>query len=148
MMGPGGRVRHKLVSAVVGLLFLGSVLSACTSARSSLGTGDSSCFLDLPTAAQAVHNHGQFVGIHLFSLSHLRSTAPHLVAKLKAADISPPHLCVAAYKGEFSSNQVEKPLGHVSGHLAIVVVDAATTHLLATVIIKQVPLHFGHPHLG
>jgi hypothetical protein len=141
-------MRRKLAGVMVGALVIGGILSSCTSARSSLGTGDSSCFLDLPTASAAVHNQGHFVGIHLFSLSQLRSTAPKLVADLTAADATAPRLCVAAYTGQFSAAQVSKPLGRASGALAVAVVNAASKHLLATVIIKKAPLHFGHPHLG
>jgi hypothetical protein len=128
---------------------LAGVLSSCTSARSSLGTSDSSCFLDLPTASQAVGGHGHFVGIHLFSVSQLGKLAPNLmdhITDIQAAKAT--HVCVAAYEGQFTSANVMKPLGKSSGRLAVVVVDASNQKLIGTDIITRAPLHFGHSHVG
>lgn len=147
-MGAGGRVRQKVVCVMFGAMLLAGGLSGCTSARSSLGTTDSSCFLDLPAAAQGVVHHGRFTGIHLFSVTQLRKLAPRLVDELEVAHATAPHMCVAAYEGTFSAAGVDKPLGRSSGLLAIAVVNASNRKLLATVLIKRAPLHFGHPHLG
>jgi hypothetical protein len=147
-MSRGGKVRQKFVCAIVGALLLAGGLSDCTSARSSLGTSDSSCYLDLPAAGQAVGHHGRFAGIHLFSLSQLRKKAPRLVDDLEAAHATAAHMCVAAYEGKFSAASLDKPLGRASGIFAVAVVDASNQKLLGTVLIKRVPLHFGHPHVG
>jgi hypothetical protein len=149
MMGGGGGVRLKIVSGMLGALLLAGVMSGCTSARSSLGTTDSACYESLPTAAQAVMGHGHFVGIHLFTKTQLTKMAPRLVDDL--ADkfkTTATRVCVAAYEGTFTSADVAKPLGHASGKLAVVVVNAANHQLLGTDIIKRAPLRFGHPHVG
>jgi hypothetical protein len=148
MMRREGSVRTRVVSGVVGVCLLAGLFSGCTSARSSLGTGDSSCYLDLPTAAAAVGNHGRFVGIHLFSLTQLRKKAPHLVADLTDKKSTASHMCVAAYEGTYLSSEVQKPLTRTDGRLAVAVVDANSNKLLGTLIIKRPPLHFGHPHVG
>jgi hypothetical protein len=142
-------MRRKLVSMVLGGLVLAAVLSSCTGPRSSLGTGDSSCFLDIPTAATAVHTQGRFIGIHRYSLSALKKSAPHLVRDLDATHSTAAQMCVAAYEGHYTSAKVEKPIGRrKAGTVAVVAVDAANNHLLGTLIIKKAPLHFGHPHVG
>jgi hypothetical protein len=142
------RVRSGLV-LLVGVLALAAVLSGCTSARSSLGTGDSSCFVDIPTAAAAVHSHGTFIGIHRYSLTALKKSAPHLDQDLTTAHSTAAEMCLAAYKGSYSSAGVEKPIGKANaGTLAVVAIDAANRHLLGTLVIEHAPLRFGHPHVG
>lgn len=147
-MGAGGSVGRRVVRGAIGAVVLAGGLSGCASARSSLGTSDSSCYLDLPTAAQAVAGHGRFIGIHLFSRSQFEKAAPRLTKLLSDANSTAAHVCVAAYEGNFSASGVMKPLGRSSGKLAVVVVDAANQRLLGTVIISRAPLHFGHPHVG
>jgi len=142
-------VRQKAVCGILGALLFAGFLSGCTSARSSLGTTDSSCFQALPTASQAVRHHGHFVGIHLFTLATLAKVAPRLVDDLLDKQTTKAtRVCVAAYEGNFTSAEVVKPLGRSSGKLAVAVVNASNEQLLGTDIIKRPPLHFGHPHLG
>jgi hypothetical protein len=145
----GGRVRRKIVCGAVGALLLAGGLSGCANTRSSLGTNDSSCFLDLPAAGAAVGNHGRFVGIHLFSLTELKKEAPKLVADLDGAHASASHMCLAAYEGTLTSSELHKQLNkRTSGKFAVAVVDASSRTLLGTLLIKEPPLHFGHPHVG
>ncbi|HEY1832643.1 MAG TPA: hypothetical protein VGG38_20570 [Acidimicrobiales bacterium] len=140
---------RKGLSVAAASLALAAALSGCTSPRSSLGTGDSACFLDLPAAAGAVHTHGRFIGIHRYSLAALKKTAPRLVRDLEAAHDTATQMCLAAYQGHYTSSGVEKPIGRrSSGTLAVVAVDASNKKVLGTLIIKKAPLHFGHPHVG
>jgi hypothetical protein len=149
MMTSGGTMARRGVRSFIGVLALAGGLSGCAAVRSNLGTTDSSCFLALPTAAQAVGDHGRFVGIHLYVLAQFSKLAPNLVDTLSDAHVSgATHVCVAAYEGTFTASGVMKPLGQPNGRLAVVVVDASNQKLLATVIVKRPPLHFGHPHMG
>jgi hypothetical protein len=147
-MDGGGTVQRRVARRVMGALLTVGALSGCVSARNSLGTSDSPCYLDLPAAARAVGGHGHFLGIHLFSLAKLGALAPHLTENLSDAKSTAAHVCVAAYEGTFTASQVAKPLGRSHGHLAVVVVDSSNQRLLATVIIAKPPIQFGHPHMG
>jgi hypothetical protein len=141
-------MRRRAVRSLMGVLAMAG-LSGCAAVRSNLGTTDSPCFLSLPTAAHAVGDHGRFVGIHLYVLSQFTKLAPNLVDDLMDAHVTrATHVCVAAYEGQYTASEVDKPLGRSSGGLAVVVVDASNQKLLATVILRHPPLHFGHPHLG
>jgi hypothetical protein len=142
------RPPRRLASAVVGGVLLAAGLTGCTSTRNSLGTSDNSCYLALPTASAAVHAHGRLLGVHLFTLSSLRTTAPHLYTDLSAGHVPPQKVCVVAYSGTFTRASVAKPLGRSSGKLAVVVSETPSNKLLGTVIFLKAPLHFGHPHLG
>jgi hypothetical protein len=148
MMSRGGMVRHRVVGGLATCILLATVLAGCTSARSSLGTSDSSCYLSLPSTSKAVGGHGKFLGIHAYTPSQLKARAPHLSADLTAAHATSSHMCVAAYSGSFTAANVSKPLGKAGGRLAAAVVNASDRTILATVIFGRLPLHFGHPHVG
>lgn len=145
-MKRGGRVRFKLAYGMVIGCLLAGVLSGCTSARSSLGTSDSTCFLSLAPAADAVGDHGHLVGIRLFTPGQLAGLAPKLEHQLAMSRLTAPHMCVAAYEGIYTSAMVTKPVGRARGTLAVVVVNASSHQVIATVIIKKPPLNFGHTH--
>jgi len=129
-------------------MFLAGVLSSCSSARSNLGTSDSSCYLALPTATKAVEGHGRLLGVHLFDLAALRHRAPRLFEMLATRNGGSQRVCVVAFEGHFEKSNVSKPLGRSSGRLAVVVSTTPANQLLGTVIVTRAPLHFGHPHIG
>lgn len=141
------RSTRQLAGALAGCILLATVLTGCTSARSSLGTSDSACYLALPTATTAVEGHGRLLGVHLFTLTALEHRAPQLFEKL-ATPASSQRVCVIAFEGQFDTNTVSAPLGQPSGRLAVVVSTTPANHLLGTVIFTSPPLHFGHPHIG
>jgi hypothetical protein len=127
---------------------LAGVLAGCTTARSSLGTSDSSCYLALPTATKAVESHGRLFGVQKFSLSELRKNSPHLAHDLGTSASGSDTVCIVAFTGKFTADSVSKPRGQSSGHLAVVVSTTPGNHLLGTVIFTKAPLHFGHSHAG
>ncbi len=137
----------RLASGLVACLLLSGVLAGC-SARSSLGTHDSSCYLALPTATDAVHAHGRLLGVHLFNLAALRQQAPHLMTVLASTHAGSQPVCVFAFTGKFDEDSVSHPLGRSAGRLAVVVLTTPSNQLLGTVIFRHAPLRFGHTHFG
>jgi hypothetical protein len=137
---------RRYAGAFAGCALLVGVAAGCTTARSSLGTSDSSCYLALPTATKAVNSNGRMVGVHRFTLGALRRKAPHLLADLTTTQPSSQAVCVVAFSGNFTSSSVEQPHGLASGRLAVVVSTATGNHLLGTVIFTRPPLLFGHSH--
>jgi hypothetical protein len=95
-----------------------------------------------------VGSDSRLIGIHLYSMSELRKKVPHLYAYLSAANRTSGQVCVAAFSGHFTAGGVSKPLGRASGRLAVVVSASPSNKLLGTVIFRDLPLHFGHPHIG
>ncbi len=124
------------------------ILVGCTNARSSLGTSDSSCYLALPAATEAVHSHGRLVGVHLYTLATLRKKAPHLFKRLSVQHASPQRICVFEFTGSFSKESVSRPLGVDSGRLAVVVLKTPSNQLVGTVLLSHPPLRFNHTHIG
>jgi hypothetical protein len=139
---------RQLAAGVVGGLLCASLLFGCTSARSSLGTSDSSCYLALPAATHAVGAHAKLLGMQLYTLATLRQKAPHLFTALTTTHPRSERVCVAAFKGEFTAASVADGRGRSSGRLAVVVTAAPSNRLLGTVIFKRAPLRFGHSHFG
>lgn len=90
---------------VAGCVLLVTLLGGCTSARSSLGTSDSSCYLALPTASQAVHHKGELLGLHLFTVASLRKKAPRLVDDLQSSERASQRVCVVAFRGDLKAQE-------------------------------------------
>ena len=141
-------VRRQCAAIVLGCALLTGLLSGCTTARSSLGTSDSSCYLALTTATKAVGADGHLLGVQSYSLSTLRKQAPHLLRALATKKPGSQSVCVIAFTGKFTAGSVSDSRGRASGRLAVVVTTTPGNHLLGTVIFKQAPLHFGHSHAG
>jgi hypothetical protein len=140
----GSKLAVPLVTVTLALC----LLAGCTSARNSLGTSDSSCYLALPSASHAVGPHSKFIGVHQFTLSSLRQKEPGLFDSLAALKPTSQRVCIIEFVGSFTQASVQKPLGKSSGRLAVVVLEAPSNHLLGTVIFHHPPLDFAHPHVG
>jgi hypothetical protein len=126
------------------LVLLASLLSACSAARTGLGTTNESCYLALPTAAKAVGSHGHLEGVRKYAVSGLKSLAPRLYGRL-ANDVSKKQaVCVAGYTGHFSASGVSKPFGRQTGTVAVAVVTTPANRLLGTVILTKLPVRFAH----
>jgi hypothetical protein len=138
----------KLTVPLVAVTLAMCLLAGCTSARNSLGTSDSSCYLALPSASHAVGPHSKFIGVHQFTLSSLHQKAPKLFHSLPAVKPTSQRVCLIEFVGSFTAASVRKPLGRSSGQLAVVVSEAPSNRLLGTVIFHHAPLNFAHPHVG
>jgi hypothetical protein len=132
--------------AVCTLLIL--LAAGCTSARSNLGTSDSSCYLALPAATKAVGSHGRLLGVHLFTLTELRHQAPKLTTAISPKGPSSERVCVIAFSGHFRASTMTKPHGRPAGQVAIAVMTTPSNKLLGTVILRRIPLRFSHSHIG
>ena len=139
-------MQRRLAAGAGSFLLAVCLLAGCTSARSNLGTSDSSCYLALPAAAKAVPPHSRFIGVHLFTLASLKKNAPHLFDALPSEPVSSQRVCAIAYSGTFTKTSVTKPFGLASGSFAVVVSKTPSNQLLGTVIFNHTPIRFGHSH--
>ncbi len=148
----GRRTVARLVTASVSCAVAAGLLAGCTSARSNLGTSDSSCYVALPTAARAVGSHSRLIGVHLTTVATLHRQFPRLFHELSVELSHEPapgqRLCVVAFSGSYSRSTVSKPLGRPSGSVAIVVLKFPSNELLGTAIDVRLPVRFGHSHIG
>lgn len=137
----------RVASMAAALVLAATLLASCSSARTDFGTNDASCYLELPTATQAVGGHGHLEGVRKYTLSGLRNVAPRLYDRL-AKDVSKKQgVCIAGYTGHFTAAEVTKAMGRPSGTLAVAVVTTPGNKLLGTLILTKIPVRFQHTHL-
>jgi hypothetical protein len=140
------RTMTRVTSFAAALVLGAALLASCSTARSDFGTTDASCYLELPTASQAVGGHGHLEGVRKYTLSSLRTVAPRLYSRL-ADDVSKKQgVCVAGYSGHFTASDVSKAMGRQSGTLAVAVVTTPGNKLLGTLILTKLPVRFQHTH--
>jgi len=137
---------RRLAGALVALGLAGSLLAACSSARTDVGTSDQSCFRALPTASEAVGDQGHLSGVRKYTLNTLHGLAPRLADRLADQVPAGQAVCLVAYSGQFEAGHVSKPLGLPKGPLAVAVVTWPGDTLLGTLILNAIPVRFGHSH--
>ena len=137
---------RRLAGCAVGAVLCASVFAGCTSARAGLGTTDDSCYLALPTTSQAVGGHGHLAGIRKYRVEDMKNLAPRLYDYLADQAPGTQVICLAGYTGLFTKAMVEKPIGHPTGKLAVVVVTSPGNKVLGTLILKKLPVRFQHTH--
>lgn len=141
-------LRRMRAAAATAVLASALALGGCASVRNDLGTANSSCYIGLPKAVVAVHHHGHLVGVRLVTVTSLvhRSSLLYAAAR-QAPGKKVNQVCLVAFTGTFHHRAVERPLGHTHGHLAVVELGYPSKRLLATLIVRRLPLPFGHSHL-
>ena len=123
-----------------------SVVAGCSAVHESLGTSDAPCYIALPTATAAVRQSGHLAGVRLMKVSSL--PYPRIETALRHAGVDSGRVCLVAFTGTFSSTSVSHPSGRQSGHLAMVLLRYPSGKLVATVVLRRLPVHFGHSHVG
>lgn len=140
---PGTRLAAAVATAVLGA----TALAGCASVRNELGTANSACYLAFPEALKAVHHHGHLAGVRLVSVASLRHRAPLLYgAAHQAKGIPVSQVCLVAFTGTFRAGAVEHPIGRPGGRVAVVELGYPSKRQLATLLVRRLPLPFGHPH--
>lgn len=138
----------RIAGSVLAPVLLAATLSACVSARNTLGTSSSPCFRAVPVASEAVNDRGTLAGIRLVSQKSLERY-PRLALLLdRLTGSASQNVCVVAFHGSYSPSQVEKPLEPATalrtGKVAIVIVTTPQNRLVGTVILEREPLPLRH----
>jgi hypothetical protein len=136
--------RRGCTAVAASLVLAATLLTACSAARTGLGTTDESCYLALPTAAKAVGGHGHLEGVRKYTVQSLRGVAPRLYAHFGHTMPKNKSVCLAAYTGHFTESAVSKPLGRKAGTLAVAIVTTPGNELVATLILTKIPVRFRH----
>jgi hypothetical protein len=129
-------------------------LAACGAGRDVLGTNTSPCFLALPTAKQAVEGRGSLAGVRLVDIPRLTAPGDRTIRGLltQLPLPRPRDVCVVAYTGSFTLEQVEMPAGLPpsggTARYAIAVVAFPKPRLLGTFVVAHEPLSFRRTHVG
>jgi hypothetical protein len=132
----------------IGLLLASAGVTACTTARSDLGTSAGPCYVALPTATKAVNGEGHLLGVQRVTAESLQRQAPELYRQVPTTYAASTRLCVVAFSGRFDTASVTDASGRSSGGLAVVVSTASGNRLLGTVIFAKPPLRIGRSEVG
>ena len=132
------------------LLLAGSLLAACSSARTIQGTSDESCYLALPTAEDAVgtpaHTHPHLEGVRKFTVASLKGPAPAPLRHAQGRAPGQAGRVPGRLHRPLRRHRVAKPFGRSTGSLAVVAVKTPGNELLGTLILAHLPVNFGHTH--
>jgi hypothetical protein len=127
------------------LALLPLLLGACAGPRSELGLSDGSCYVALPAAAAAVQHHGRLIGVRLVNVRSLGRTEPAFHAATAGVG---GRVCLVAFRGHFTPDDVVRPFGRTPGPVAVAVLTYPGNRLLGTVLTPHPHLHFGHSRLA
>jgi hypothetical protein len=142
-----GRHGAKAAAVVVVGVFAIGTLGACDSVRTGLGSTSSNCYLVLPDAVQAVHDHGHLDGMRLINSNSLVTSAPDLAGAVRSGP-SGSQVCLVAFGGHFASSDVERPVGGTVGGVAVVETTYPGGRVVATWLGSRSPVKVGHTHVG
>ncbi len=152
---PAGTVRRPVLAArrwrplvLAAVLSAATVSGGCVTARNSLGTSNSPCFVALPRAAAAVRHQGRLGGVRLVTWGQLTRSSDVYQIDIKRKLAPPQKLCLVAYLGRFRHSEVLRPAGAGRAHLAIVMVLWPKNTVLDTLLVHRPPTRFGHPRIG
>ncbi|MGH9044891.1 MAG: hypothetical protein ACRDVP_08700 [Acidimicrobiales bacterium] len=152
-MTAGRRRDHGAISkwsarilVLAGVLCACSILAGCSALHENLGTSDAPCYVALPTANKAVQRAGHLDGVKLFRVDSVPS---HLRDRIRAR-LHPgaARVCLVAFMGHFSPDEVSLPAGRTEGTFAVVVLSYPSGKLIETLLFRRPPLRFLHSHLG
>jgi len=130
--------------AVVGMLAALILLSACGTPRPSLSSGSvSACYRAIPTARAAVHEpRATLIGVHRVPADRVKSQlSPEAQTTLAVDDDA--SVCAVAFKGTFAPGQVDMAPPTQQGRYALVLVTSKHLHLVASVVLNQLPHSLG-----
>jgi hypothetical protein len=120
------------------------LLAGCGAPHPGLSNGSvSACYRAIPTARDAVHdNHAALIGVHRVAADRVKSRLPPSAQAVLAGD-DDTTVCAVAFKGDFTPGQVELAPLTDQGNYAVVLVTSRHLHLLASVVLNQLPKSLG-----
>lgn len=125
-----------------GLLLI--LVAGCGGAAPGVSNGSvSACYRAIPVGRNAVHDSkARLIGVHRVPIDTVRNRLPQSArAELAAEDDTA--VCAMAFKGPFTSGQVELAPPDETGSYALVLVSSRHLHLVAALVLDQLPSSFG-----
>jgi hypothetical protein len=133
-----------LQPTVLAVSILVVMMAGCGTPHPGLSNGSvSACYRAIPTARDAVHdNHATLIGVHRVAADRVKGHLPPSAQAVLAGD-NDTTVCVVSFKGPFSPGQVELAPLTDQGKYAVVLVTSRHLHLLAGVVLNQLPKSLG-----
>ena len=133
--------RRRAAAGLLAVLLAGGAgLAGCGGRGASLGTTSSPCFHALPSAAASVPANSHLIGVRLFDIRRLRSMPLH--------DVLPntKEVCLVAFSGVFTPENVAHPVNDRSGPYVVVAVRPDGGVVYGSQVDRRLPLPFRHNH--
>ena len=132
-----------LAVAVAGLV-CASLLGSCGTPHPGISNGSvSACYRAIPTARAAIHNtHASVVGVHRVPADAVKGELPPAAQTVLVGD-NDTTVCAVSFKGTFMPGQVDLAPPDDQGRYAVVLVTSSHLHLLASVLLDQLPRSLG-----
>ncbi len=134
---------HRALTAMV-VLVASIGLAGCGAATPGVSNGSvSACYRAIPVGRNALHDpSAKLIGVHRIPVDAVRSHLP-APARAELAAENDTAVCTMAFRGTFAPGQVELAPGGQQGDYALVLVSSRRLHLVATIVLKQLPHAFG-----
>jgi hypothetical protein len=139
-----GRRRARPVMALVAVLATAAGLASCGAPHPGVSNGSVSvCYRAIPSARSALHtSRATLIGVHRIPTDQVRSHLP-AAAQAELAAESDTVVCALSFKGTFAAGQVELAPPTQQGSYAVVLVSSRHLHLVAAVVLTQLPSSLG-----
>jgi hypothetical protein len=132
-----------MAGPVVAVLAAAGLMTSCGAPHPGLSNGSvSACYRALPVARDAVHTKATLVGVHRVPADRLKAHLPPAAQAVLAGD-DDTTVCAVAFKGTFTSAQVDLSPAGEQGRYAVVLITSRHLDLLASAVLTNLPRAFG-----
>ena len=141
MTGPARRFKAQAALAVAAAA---GVISACGGPTPGVSNGSvSACYRAIPAGRAALHEKSaHLIGVHRVPIDQVRSHLPESARAQLAAE-NDTAVCTMAFRGTFQPGQVDQAPPAAQGSYALVLVSSRKLHLVAAVVLTDLPRAFG-----
>ncbi len=137
------RRRHAALVAGVATVVISLAAAACGARPPlALGTGAvSDCYRAIPVAATALHDdHSSFLGVKRVAADVIEHRFPGTASRIE----NDTQVCALAFRGSFTSGQVDGAPGSEHGSYAVVLISSRHLKLLRSFVGARLPERFTH----
>jgi hypothetical protein len=101
------------------------------------------CFRAIPVGRGALHDKSaKLIGVHRVPVDSVRSRLPAVAQDQLAAE-DDTTVCEMSFRGTFHPGQVNMAVPDQAGAYAVVLVSSKRLHLVASVVLKELPHSLG-----
>ena len=119
------------------------LVPACSHTPGVSNGSVSACFRAIPVGRGAIHeSKAKLIGVHRIPIDTVRSRLPAAAQDTLAAE-NDTAVCAMSFRGQFESGQVDMAPPGQSGRYALVLVSSKRLHLVASLVLDELPRSFG-----
>jgi hypothetical protein len=120
-----------------------SLATACSHAPGVSNGSVSACFRAIPVGRGAIHDKkAELIGVHRIPVDQVRGHLPETAQDQLAAE-NDTAVCAMSFRGPFTAGQVAEAQPEQSGRYALILVTSKRLHLVAALVLDQLPRAFG-----